>query len=189
MKRVVFVTSNDFKFKHAAHMTEPTGIVLVREHMDLDELQSTSGEEITRHKAEQAYSKFQQPLVVNDDTWFIPGLNGFPGAYMKHINEWFTTEDWLNLTSPLKDRRIILQQHIVYQDEHGQHYFAEQIEGLLLTEARGAHHHSHLAITSFDGGTYSGAERVDKEIPAIDSSIPTAWHKFSDWLMKGGTDG
>lgn len=184
MKQVVFVTSNEFKFKHAQHMTEPAGITLVHKHMDLQEIQSESGEEITRYKAGQAYDKLQHPVVVNDDTWLIPGLNGFPGPYMKSMNEWLTAQDWLNLTRPLKDRRIILQQHIVYQDAHGQHYFLQEIEGILLDEIRSSHKHAHLAITSFDNGAHSGAELVDANLPAVNPSTPTAWHKFSDWLTR-----
>lgn len=183
MKEVVFVTSNEFKFAHAAHIMGLSNISLVRKHMDLQEMQSESGEEITRHKAHQAYTAFNHPLVVNDDTWSIPGLNGFPGPYMKSMNEWLSADDWLNLTKTLQDRRIILQQHIVYQDETGQHYFVENIEGLLITEARGQHKHSHLAITSFDGGTYTGAERVDMNIPAVDPSVPTAWHRLAQFLQ------
>ncbi len=184
MNQIIFVTSNDFKFTHAQHMVEAAGIELVRKHMDLQEMQSESGEEITRHKAQQAYENFQHPLVVNDDTWFIPGLRGFPGPYMKSMNEWFTPQDWLNVTRQLADRRIILQQHIVYQNEDGQYYFMQEVEGVLMTEAHGSHKHSHLAITSFDGGKHSGAELVDAHKPAIDPSTPTAWQKFSDWFTQ-----
>jgi non-canonical purine NTP pyrophosphatase (RdgB/HAM1 family) len=183
MKHVVFVTSNEYKFNHAVSVTQSAGITLIRKHMDLQEIQSDSGEEITRHKAEQAYADLKQPLVVNDDTWSIPGINGFPGAYMKYINDWFTVTDWLNLTRPLKDRRIILHQHIVYQDGHSQHYFLQNIEGTLLTEARGSHHFPHLAILSFDGGQSSSAERAAAGRPAVDLSTTTAWHKFNDWLL------
>lgn len=112
MNQLLFVTSNELKFIHAQHMLEQFGITLTRQHFDLQELQSESGEEIARHKAEQAYAEFKQPLVVNDDSWSIPGLNGFPGPYMKSINHWLTNEDFLNLTRPLKDRRIILQQQL-----------------------------------------------------------------------------
>ena len=70
--------------------------------------------------AVEAYNALQSPLVVTDDSWIIPGLNGFPGPYMKQVNDWFTPDDWLHLTSGLADRRVILRQIIVYQDSTGQ---------------------------------------------------------------------
>lgn len=182
MKQLIFVTSNKLKFIHAEHMLKQYNIALTREHYELQELQSESGEEITRHKAEQAYAYFKQPLVVNDDSWSIPGLNGFPGPYMKSINHWLTNEDFLNLTRPLQDRRIILLQHSVYQDATGQQYFYKEIEGLLLPEARGTSLNPNETICSFDGGQHSISELKDAGKPAVSSSVQTAWHLFGEWL-------
>jgi len=56
---------------------------------------------------------------------------------MKSINDWFTPEDWLRLTSDLTDRTIILRQIVVYQDKHGQQLFSVDIPGMLLREAQG----------------------------------------------------
>lgn len=187
MNQLLFVTSNELKFIHAQHMLEQFGITLTRQHFDLQELQSESGEEIARHKAEQAYAEFKQPLVVNDDSWSIPGLNGFPGPYMKSINHWLTNEDFLNLTRPLKDRRIILQQHTVYQDEHGQQYFYKEVEGLLLTEARGTSNNPNETICSFDGGKHSISELKDAGKPAVDRSVQTSWHLFGEWFNRQET--
>jgi XTP/dITP diphosphohydrolase len=182
MKQIIFVTSNELKFKHAALTLEAFDIKLIREHMNLQEMQADSGEEIARYKAEQAFAKFKQPLVVNDDSWSIPGLNGFPGPYMKYMTDWLTPQDWLNLTQSLEDRRIILQQHAVYQDEHGQHYFYQEIEGLLLKEIRGEHYNKHLPITSFDGGKHSVAEREAGLAPSAKPTNTSAWHHFGEWF-------
>lgn len=181
MKTVTFVTSNDTKFQHAKRATDELGIQLERVNMHLDELQSEHGEEIARHKAEQAYASLQQPIVITDDTWIIPGLKGFPGPYMKSMNEWFTPEDWLRLTLPLNDRRIILSQHAVYQDAHGQHYINQAIDGLLLSEIRGQHKHSHLTIASFDGGQTSAAERVAAGKSAIQEA-PKIWRSIAELI-------
>ena len=181
---VTFVTSNEYKFKHAQHIVETFGVTLSRTHMDLEELQSESGEEITRHKAQQAYDKFKHPLVVNDDCWSIPGLNGFPGAYMKSMNHWFKPDDWLHLTQSLTDRRMILQQNLVYQDESGQHYFVHELEGLILPEVRGTEGFSHLTVLSFDGGKTSSSERISLGMPAVDNDKQTGWHLFAEWLTK-----
>lgn len=146
---IIFVTSNQLKFDHAQHMIASRDVTLTRHHMDLDELQTTDGQKLTSHKAQQAFDSLQKPVVVNDDTWIIPSLNGFPGPYMKDVNSWFTPDDWLRLTRDLTDRQIILRQNIMYQDAAGQHYFSKDMPGQLLTEVRGDHKFSHLTIVSF----------------------------------------
>jgi non-canonical purine NTP pyrophosphatase (RdgB/HAM1 family) len=178
---IVFATSNEFKFNHAVHMIEPYGIELIRKHVDLEEIQA-DGETICRRKADQAFAELQHPVIVNDDSWSIPGLKGFPGAYMKYMNEWLTSEDWLRLTSTLKDRRIFLEQHIVYQDAEGQHYFYEPIEAQLLTEIRGSHKYGHIAIASFDG-IHSVAELHNAGKPAHSLDKASAWKPFAEWYL------
>lgn len=180
---ITFVTSNEVKFLHASEMSKELGFTVERQHMDLQEIQSEGGEEIVRHKAEQAYAALQKPIIVTDDTWIIPGLKGFPGPYMKSMNAWFTPDDWLRLTNTLEDRRIILQQHGAYQDEHGQQYFVADIEAVLLHEIRGEHYHSHLTVLSYDGGTHSGAEALASGDSTISPDTRTVWHELSAWLQ------
>lgn len=179
---IIFVTSNELKFKQAAGVLATQGITLIRQHMDLLEIQSHDGEAIVRHKAQQAFDALQKPVLVNDDTWYIPGLRGFPGPYMKDVNTWFTDQNWLELTRSLTDRQIVLRQNIAYQDVEGQHYFVKDIPGLLLPEVRGDNKYPHLTITSFDGGNHSAAEIIATGKQAIGPDIPGGWHIFADWL-------
>lgn len=183
MNDIIFVTSNEYKFRHAAHILSTRGFELIRQHMELDELQVKEGEALVRHKAQQAFEALGKPVVVNDDTWIIPGLKGFPGPYMKDINSWFTPEDWLRLTHDLDDRRIILRQNTMYQDAEGQHYFSKDIEGTLLPEIHGVDKYPHLTIMTFDGDTsHSAAEVIASGNPGISTDTPTSWHDFADWL-------
>ena len=181
MKHVTFVTGNDVKFHSAQHIAAALGFSIDQAVVDFEEIQG-GGKAIASHKAQQAFEQLQKPIVITDDEWIIPGLRGFPGAYMKQINDWLTTEDLLNLTRPLKDRRIILRQHAIYQDKNGQQYFVDDIEGLLLPEARGENKFSNLAIVSFDGGKSSRAEGLARGEPLINEHMVTVWHHLADWL-------
>lgn len=181
MKKITYVTTNDVKFQRAASIAASLGIELVRAEMEFDEMQVNDGEKIARFKAEQAFHELNTPVMVTDDTWDITGLNGFPGAYMKQVNGWFTPEDWLHLTQPLKDRQITLIQHLVYQDEQDQKYFVDQVPGTLLTEARGNSKYPSLTITSFDGGKRSYAEDVAAGIESTTMS-GSVWHQLAEWL-------
>lgn len=183
MKEVVFATSSPIKYGVARDVLADLGLVLVREDLDVPEIQGEDGEVIARDKAEKAFEKLGTPVIITDDTWIIPGLNGFPGAYMKSMNDWLTPEDWLRLTDPLKDRRIILRQFAVYQDKDVQKVFVGDIEGILLHEIRGTSKHPHCSIISFDGGKHSDAEWHEQGISGTKDSR-TVWHELGPWLKE-----
>lgn len=158
----------------------PFDVTLEQAQLDIPEIQAETGEEIARDKATKAYAELQKPLVVSDDSWMIPGLNNFPGPYMKQVNEWLTVQDWLNLTRDLSDRSIILRQIVVYQDEAEQFVFSVDIPGILLAKARGTSPYPHSTITSFDGGKHTNAEYHEKgESAAANHHNP--WHEFAKW--------
>jgi len=181
MRHITFVTSNDIKYDQGERMAEVLGFSMDRAVVDFVEIQA-DGETIARNKAQQAFDALRKPVVVLDDTWDIPGLNGFPGAYMKDVNGWFRSEDWLRLTDTLTDRRIRLIQHGVYQDEHMQHYIVATIEGRLLHEIRGESPNTpHLAITTFNGSR-SGAEILTEGGVIIDETMRNVWSELADWF-------
>jgi XTP/dITP diphosphohydrolase len=183
VKNLLYVTGNMYKFRQAIANCTPAGISLEQAQLDIPEIQAAIGEEIARDKAAKAYALLQKPLVVSDDSWMIPGLNNFPGPYMKYVNEWFTVQDWLNLTRDLADRSIILHQAVVYQDEAEQFAFSVDIPGILLTEARGKSPYPHTTITSFDGGKHTNAEYHEKgESAAANHYNP--WHEFVKWYSE-----
>jgi XTP/dITP diphosphohydrolase len=183
-KEITFVTGNADKVWTANRICKDFGITLVQTTFDIVEIQAEDAEIIAREKAKRAYELVGGPVVVNDDSWIIPGLNGFPGPYMKSMNHWFSAEDFLRLTKPLTDRRIFLSQYTIYQDKNGARLFQRDIEGILLKEVRGEHAIApHTAITSFDGGANSVAENFSKDHPSIDQH-QTTWHDFAKWYTE-----
>jgi inosine/xanthosine triphosphate pyrophosphatase family protein len=113
----------------------------------------------------------------------ISGLNDFPGPYMKYMNDWFTTEDWLRLTSTLEDRRVILRQIVIYQTADEQQIFTVDIPGILLHEIRGSSPFTQSPLISFDGGKHSTAEYHEKGESASQHHH-NPWHEFSEWYNK-----
>jgi non-canonical purine NTP pyrophosphatase (RdgB/HAM1 family) len=180
MAKLFYITGNLAKYQTAKATCQPYGIDLQRVALEIDEIQSEEAEKIARDKADKAFNLQQQPVVVSDDSWYIPGLNGFPGPYMKSMNTWFSVEDWLHLTRHLVDRRIYLQQLIVYQDMAGQQSFVYKLEGQLQTEPRGTSPHSICCITSLDNGGHSMAEFHEQNKSALPAG-PNVWHKFAQW--------
>lgn len=183
-KEIIFVTGNVAKLRLARKICEEFDISLIQATFDITEIQAEDGEIIARDKADKAYKQAGKPVLVNDDSWTFPGLNGFPGPYMKSMNHWLTAEDFLRLTKPLTDRRVILSQYTVYQDEREQKLFQRDIEGALLSEVRGQYDTSpNMTIISFDGGQTSGAEKLSKGQSVV-AHLRTTWHDFGEWYTK-----
>ncbi len=186
MSNFTFVTSNDIKVLAAKEVCNEFGISFDRDNIDFVEIQADDGTAIARHKAEQAFVQLQKPVVVTDDSWLIPGLNGFPGPYMKQVNDWFSVDDWLRLTRDLDDRRMILRQIVVYQDTMRQQLFVSDLEAILLKESRSTTGIKHFSIISFDGGKHSAAELTERGESSI-KHLSNSWHELCEWLQTPAT--
>jgi XTP/dITP diphosphohydrolase len=181
---LLYATGNPTKFRTAVKICETYGVALEQASLEIPEIQDDDGEIIARDKALRIFEQLQKPVVITDDSWLIPGLKGFPGPYMKYVNHTFTAEDWLRLTLPLTDRRIILRQAVVYQDKGQQQLFRLDVEALLLKDIRGICEFPHASLVSFDGGKTSAAEHISQARSALgDSEHQTSWHDFCEWYQ------
>jgi XTP/dITP diphosphohydrolase len=188
MLQVTCATGNTLKFGIGKNVCAKYGIELVQAVVDIDEIQGEDPEKIVTRKAQDAYAALQKPVVVSDDSWAIPGLNGFPGAYMKSVNHWFTPEDFIHLTKSLQDRRVFLQQYLAYCDGTTTTVFNHDIPGTLLTEARGTSGDPAFKIVALaaDKGL-SIAEVYDagkEHEPGRFSRRKDAWHGFGEWYKE-----
>lgn len=189
MPTLTFVTGNNEKFQIAAAAFAIKDIVLERAKLDIDEIQGENPEVIARDKAQKAYDILKSPVIINDDSWSIPGLNGFPGAYMKSMNHWLTSADFLNLTRNLDDRRAIVIQIIVYQDAAGAHVIRNDFENILLTEARGTYGNAIQKLVSVpsDNGL-SIAEAYDQGASVRSREVTAGWDQCATWYAAAHQD-
>lgn len=183
MKELVFSTGNTSKYSYALDVCGQYGIGLTQSSQEIDEIQGEDEAKIALDKAAKAYDLLQRPVIVTDDSWAIPGLGGFPGAYMKSMNHWFRPEDFINLTQPLTDRRIFLTVCLAYQDAARSKLFIQKQEGVLLAEPKGLHGPAGAKIISMRGDDgLSIAEVHDKELNTADREYAKIWHEFAQWF-------
>jgi XTP/dITP diphosphohydrolase len=182
MADFLFVTSNHHKVQTARAVCTKFDIDFTHQSHDLTEIQADDGEIIARDKAHQAFEYYQKPVAVTDDNWLIPGLNGFPGPYMKYMNQWLKPQDFVNLTRQLKDRRIIMRQIIAYRNADREKVFSVDIPAVLLKEPRGKSEIPHFAVISFDGGQHSAAE-IEASGQVVIADQANAWHEFCQWFV------
>lgn len=188
MQKLYFATSNESKILIAKTVCENTDIIVEPVLLDIDEIQGEDPELIVRDKVKRAYDSLGLPVVVSDDTWDIPALNGFPGPYMKSINHWFKPEDFLRLMEGIEDRRIILHQYLAYNDGKRIKVFRNDINGYIIDEARGSNLKSPnttvIVLDSDKGKTI--AEVFSKGKEAVSQRYrnrPDAWHCFVKWYL------
>ena len=182
MADFTFATSNEHKVLTAKAVCDKYNLAFDRENIDLVEIQADKGEVIAVDKGLQAYETFRRPVAITDDSWIIPGLGGFPGPYMKYINQWFKPEDFIRLTRDLEDRSLHMRHIIAYRDDNTEKLFTADIPAVLLTEARGESKIPHFTIISLDGGRHSVAEVEAATGQSAFADLPNAWHSFCEWF-------
>lgn len=176
-----YITGNENKFAIAKKYLGDLDVEIVQKDLNMTEIQSHSPEAVARDKAEKAYAMLKQPLFVSDHFWSITALNGFPGAYMKYMNEWLTPQDLLNLMQDKENREIILTEALCYIDAKRTKFFSSQHVGHILREARG-NWLPIMVVTSLTPDNKSLAEKLnaDPDNPSVllEDQI---WKEFAEW--------
>lgn len=186
MNTVYFATSNQEKLLIAKTVCSKFDIKVMQASIDIDEIQGEDPVIIVQDKVRRAYEGLSKPVVVSDDSWDIPALNGFPGPYMKSINKWFKSDDFLRLMSGIKDRTIILHQLLAYCDGSILKVFSNDIHGKVIDEPHGKNDRSpNMTVTVLDydnGKTIAEVfEQGEKAVVERYLTRPDAWHGFAEW--------
>jgi XTP/dITP diphosphohydrolase len=181
IQQLLYITGNKSKFEHAKEVLKAYNIDLVQQSEKFDEIQSDSVEEIAIDKAQKAFEIIKKPLFINDAGWIIPSLNGFPGPYMKFVNKWFTSQDFLNLMQDKTDRRIIFRQLLVYTDGKKTKTFVDDQEGEILMKEQGENGESSDKIITFVPEKYTIAQMREMNIKRDTKN--NLWKEFALWVQ------
>lgn len=189
MKIVYYATSNPEKIQIAQTVCSKFGVGVIPVSINIDEIQGEDPEVIVRDKAKRAYEQLGMPVVVSDDSWGIRALKGFPGAYMKSINCWFKSEDFLRLMNGVKDRHITLHQYLAYTDGNVTEIFKNDIQGKIIDEVRGSSEKSpNMTVTVLDSDNGKTiAEVFEQGAVAVEARYKNrsdVWHGFVEWYNK-----
>ena len=182
MKNVLYITGNQKKLDNAKAFLAEYDIIPMSTKVDSQEIQSSDAVAIAVQKARDAYELLGEPLFVNDASWHIPALNGFPGPYMRYVVDWFTTEDILKLMEGKEDRSIILRDTIVYKDGEIEKIFTNDVHGILLTRPAGEGGGPFVTkIISFED---SGESIAQANIVGYSEKEKPLWQEFAKWLKE-----
>jgi XTP/dITP diphosphohydrolase len=139
--KINYVTTNKMKFEIAeAYFKKMSGdYELVQYEIDTPEIQDVSTEEIARQSALWAAKRTGEICVKMDAGFYINALNGFPGPFVKYVNDWLTQEDFLKLLENKSDRTAYFEDAtaIAFPDGRSQ-VFSLKTLGELSTKANPA---------------------------------------------------
>jgi XTP/dITP diphosphohydrolase len=177
MSAIRFATSNKLKLAEAKLACGKFNIEVKQVEIKIDEIQSVDPLEISKHKAESAYAKILKPIVVTDTYWQIPALNGFPGAFMKFVNSWFTSEDFLNLMNNKDDKRVGFTESITYKSADDFKTFSQTYWGKFVDTPRGIGN-AIEKVAEFDGVTLGERRESNTFSHKPEEYI---WWQFAEW--------
>lgn len=105
IKSVNFVTRNSLKVEVAKNSLSKYGINVEQLNIDTPEIQSTNTEEVVKYSVKFAAEKTQKPVIKVDVGLHIEALNGFPGPFVKFINQWLNADQLSKLFKGEKNKK------------------------------------------------------------------------------------
>lgn len=125
-KTIIFATTNKGKIASLRRALDRDGfsdIEIDMRSLDVIEPQADSCEEVALSKARQAYEMTGEPVLVDDSSFHISALGGFPGVYAKYMNDTLGAEGIVEFMKDKQDRSAHFEGVLVYRDASGEHMF------------------------------------------------------------------
>ena len=113
-KKITYVTGNWAKIASAKKFLTPLGYEIDNIKIETPEIQSDDVAEVAKYSAKWAANELKIPVIKNDTGFFIKHYNGFPGAYMKYIDETLKVDGLLKLMENVEERDAYLKEAIAY---------------------------------------------------------------------------
>lgn len=174
--KICFVSSNRDK---AREYQSILGLDVVLCPMELIEIQSVEIEEVAADKALRAHDQVKSPIFIEDTGLYFKGMNGLPGALIKHFLERLTLQEICDLISD--EREAIAKTCIAYKDSNQSVCFLGEIKGAIADSPRGADGFGWDAIFVPEGQEKTFAE-MTKEEKNLVSMRAIAGKKFREFL-------
>lgn len=179
-KTINFATGNARKIAEARKCLAPLGVGVIAVAIEIDEIQHHDPAAITKAKARAAYEVTHEPVVVQDTSWSIPALGGFPGGYMKDVAAWWTPRDWVRIMAG-QNQQIICLEHIAFCDGDQIKHFESRYEGQFVPAPRGRDGNSiDKMVTLYANGKTMAEMHDDGDVASASDGLEH-WQQFARW--------
>ena len=130
-----FVSSNKHKYQETKKILNSFDISVGFHKYELEEIQSDSLTKIATKKANQAFEKFNTPVIVEDAGLFIKSLDGFPGPYSSYVFKTIGNKGILNLLN--KNRNASFFSIVSFRDKFNSKTFSAKLDGKISRIQKG----------------------------------------------------
>ncbi len=176
MRKIYFITGNNNKFREAQKLLPQ----LERVEIDLPEEQSLDPQLVIRKKLEVAQKLHDGPLIVEDTSLYLDGLNGFPGPLIKWMLQAVKNEGIYELCRQIHNNHAVARTVIGYYDGSSIEYFEGEMHGQIV-KPYGNEGFGWDAIFQPDGLNETFAEMGDEYKPEF-SMRTAAFNKLKAYL-------
>jgi len=135
---ITFATSNKGKALSMQRHIDRLGIdaIIIQAPLELTEPQADTATEVAQAKAKQAYAQLKKAVLVDDSSFHISALGGFPGPYIKYMLSTIGIEGIIDFMKDKTDRSAYFLSSLVYIDDQGdEHVFSDAPYRGVITEA------------------------------------------------------
>ena len=160
-----FVTRNPNKVREASEILDLTFESVEVE--GLFEIQSPDIDLVVRHKAEQAYSVLECPVMVEDSGLVFHAWNGLPGALVKWFEETVSCDGMLKMVEGFNDRGATAICCFAVYDGKDMKITRGEVNGTLSSNTRGSNGFGWDVIFIPEGYEETYGEMAAKEKNAI----------------------
>jgi XTP/dITP diphosphohydrolase len=174
------VTSN---LNKAREVAEFFGGVLDVTHVSLEipELRSDDVEVISRQKAKYAYDQLLTPLIVDDTSFSIDAMKGFPGPYAAYVLDSIGNAGILKLMKDVENRNAHFTTVIAFADGDRIRHFTGTIHGRIISMLRGNGGFGYDPLFEVNGQTLAELTLEEKSRVSHRALALTA---FRQWFLK-----
>jgi len=131
---LTFITSNPEKFRIAETILKGKGISLFQKKLQLNEIQSGNLLEIAENSALDAFRQMKCNIAVTDVGFYTTALNGFPGPFVKYVNQYLTAENIISLMAGIENREIIVKECLVIVGQAVKRVYRTEFHGRIAEE-------------------------------------------------------
>lgn len=134
---MLFITSNEGKFKEAKEVAKLFSVEIEWLKMEYEEIQGNTLEEIATKSAEMLSRVIKRPFFIEDSGLFIESLNGFPGPYSSYVFKTIGNKGILKLLDCVQNRKAYFKAVIAFFDGKDIKIFDGVVYGEIAKEIRG----------------------------------------------------
>ncbi len=184
--KVTFVTGNIGKWEIGRDIFAKYGLELAQAKIETPEIQSLDVTEVATYSAQYAAKKLNTPVIKSDVGYYIPALGGFPGPFIKYINQTLSDKDLLRLMKDVKDRSMIIRECLAFATPDGFTKCLVHEQKTTIAEKSDGVGSSIDKVMILDGFTKTRGASDSKEVAEFWKKSLTLYHEMAKFLKTKG---